>query len=133
MDAQKTAVAVNCLEAAYAGSLAFPAIVGKLIEAGFESYSVDYRRHTATYFLPSGDSLTLETPACAEAVAPEFDRPGIAAQIKWAQVNPPDYSYAAFCRNVKAFGCAGYIVSFLGRRVLYFGRAADIHVEHFPL
>ena len=26
---------------------------------------------------------------------------------------------------------AGYIVSFLGRRALYFGRTAETHVEHF--
>jgi hypothetical protein len=31
-----------------------------------------------------------------------------------------------------AAGCAGYIVSFLGRRVVYFGRTAETHVEHFP-
>ena len=65
-------------------------------------------------------------------VAAEFDQPGVAVQIKWAQANPPDYSYAAFCKNVKALGCAGYMVSFLGRRVLYFGRTAETHVEHFP-
>ncbi len=69
----------------------------------------------------------LRTTGCTQ-----FDQPGIAAQIKWAQANPPDYSYATFCKNVKALGCAGYIVSFLGRRVLYFGRTADTHVEYFP-
>lgn len=104
----------------------------KLAEAGFESYLVDYRRHAATYYLPDGDSVTLDTPACTEAVAPRFDHRGISAQIKWAQDDPPDYSYAAFCRNTRALGCAGYVVSFSGRRALYFGRTAEIHVEHFP-
>jgi hypothetical protein len=33
---------------------------------------------------------------------------------------------------VKALGCAGYLVSFPGRRVVYFGRAAEFHVERFP-
>ena len=33
---------------------------------------------------------------------------------------------------MKAAGCAGYIVSFLGRRVLYIGRTAETHVELFP-
>jgi uncharacterized protein YbcV (DUF1398 family) len=127
MDAQRIAIAQSCLQAAYDGSLAFPQI-----EAGFEGYLVDYRRQATTYFLPDGDSVVLETPASAEAVAAAFDQPGIAAQIKWAQANPPDYSYAAFCRNVTALGCAGYIVSFLGRRVVYFGRTAETHVEHFP-
>ncbi len=45
-------------------------------------------------------------------MAPGFDAGVVAANIKWAQANPPEYSYAAFCKNVKAAGCAGYIVSF---------------------
>ena len=43
-----------------------------------------------------------------------------------------DDSYAAFGAKAKAAGCAGYIVSFLGRRVVYFGHTAETHVEHFP-
>jgi uncharacterized protein YbcV (DUF1398 family) len=132
MDAQLTAIARNCLNAAYDKTMAFPEIVGTLIKSGFEGYVVDYRRNTTTYFLPSGDSVVLENRPSKGAVAAQFDQPGVAAQIKWAQVNPPEYSYASFCKNVKALGCAGYVVSFLGRRVLYFGRTADIHVEHFP-
>jgi len=132
MDAQRIAIAQSCLQAYYDDSLAFPEIVGKLIGAGFEGYLVDYRRHVVTYFLPDGDSAVLATPSSAEAVAASFDQVGIAAQVKWAQANLPDYSYAEFCKNVKALGCAGYIVSFSGRRVLYFGRTAETHVEHFP-
>lgn len=132
MDAQRIAIAKNSLQAAHDGSLSFPEIVGRLIGAGFEAYLIDYRRHAATYFLPDGDSVTLDMPASEGAVAAAFDQTGIAAQVKWAQANPPGYSYAAFCSHVKALGCAGYLVSFLGRRVLYFGRTAETHVEHFP-
>lgn len=132
MDAHHITIARNCLDAAYDKTMAFPLIVGTLIESGFEGYAVDYRRNTTTYFLPDGDSIVLDNRPSQEAVAAGFDQPGVAAQIKWAQANPPEYSYAAFCRNVKALGCAGYIVSFLGRRVLYFGRTAETHVEHFP-
>jgi uncharacterized protein YbcV (DUF1398 family) len=132
MDTQRTAIADRCLNAAYDGSMAFPDIVGTLINAGFEGYTVDYRRNTTTYYLPDGDSITLDNRPSTELVAERFDQAGIAAQIKWAQADPPDYSYATFCKNVKALGCAGYIVSFSGRRVLYFGRTAEIHVEHFP-
>ncbi|MDI7864840.1 DUF1398 domain-containing protein [Rhizobiaceae bacterium n13] len=132
MDAQKIAVARKCLEAAYDRTMAFPDIVGTLISAGFEGYAVDYRCHTTTYFLPDGDHVVLENRPSEGQVAAAFDKDGVAAQVRWAQANPPEYSYSAFCRNVKDFGCAGYIVSFLGRRVLYFGRTADTHVEHFP-
>ncbi len=132
MDAQHGAIAQTCLNAAYDKTMAFPEIVGTLISAGFEGYAVDYRRNTTTYFRPDGDSVVLQNRNSEVPVAPKFDQPGVAAQIKWAQADPPDYSYAAFCKNVKALGCAGYIVSFLGRRVLYFGRTAETHVEHFP-
>jgi uncharacterized protein YbcV (DUF1398 family) len=132
MDAQRMVIAETCLNAAYDKSMAFPEIVGTLITAGFEGYVVDYRCSTTTYFLPDGDSVALENPPSEGSVAPQFDGAGVASQVKWAQANPPDYSYEAFCKNVKAFGCAGYMVSFSGRRVLYFGRTAETHVEHFP-
>lgn len=132
MDAQRIAIAQDSLQAAHDGSLSFPDIVGRLIGAGFEAYLIDYRRQAATYYLPDGDSVTLDMRASQGAVAAAFDQAGIAAQVKWAQANPPDYNYSAFCANVKALGCAGYLVSFLGRRVLYFSRTAETHVEHFP-
>lgn len=132
MDAPRIAIAKTCLDAAYDGSLAFPDIVGALIGAGFEGYMVDYRRRATTYFLPDGDSVELENHPSPGAVAAAFDAAGVAAQVKWAQANPPGYSYLAFCENVKGFGCAGYMVSFSGRRALYFGRTAETHVEPFP-
>lgn len=132
MDTQRIAIAEKCLQGAYDNTMTFPDIVGTLIEAGFEGYIVDYRRGMTAYFLPNGESLELKNHPSEGTVAAQFDQPGIAGQIKWAQVNPPDYSYRAFCKNVKAMGCAGYIVSFLGRRVLYFGRTAETHVEFFP-
>jgi uncharacterized protein YbcV (DUF1398 family) len=132
MDAQLTAIAKNCLDAAYDKTMDFPTIVGTLIESGFEGYVVDYRRNTTTYFLPDGDNLVLMNRSTDAAVAAAFDQAGIASQVKWAQACPPEYSYAAFCKNMKNLGCAGYVVSFSGRRVLYFGRTAETHVEHFP-
>jgi uncharacterized protein YbcV (DUF1398 family) len=132
MDAHRVAIAQKCLTAAYDKTMDFPDIIGLLIQSGFEGYIVDYRRNTATYYLPDGDSVVLDGHPADEPVAPGFDGSQMAALIKWAQANPPDYSYAAFCQKVKAAGCAGYIVSFSGRRVLYFGRTAETHVEHFP-
>lgn len=124
--------AASTLAAAYDGSLDFPAIVGTLIAAGFESYDVDFRRGTATYFLPDGDSTTLVLPASAAPIAPTFDAAAVAAAVREAQLKLPGYTYAGFCAKVKAAGCAGYTVSFLGRRVVYVGRTAEQHVEHFP-
>lgn len=132
MDAQRVAIAQQCLNGAYDKTLSFPDIVGMLIAAGFEGYTVDYRRNTTTYYLSDGDNIVLDNRPSDEAVGSQFDQRAVADQIKWAQANPPEYTYAAFCKNVKAFGCAGYMVSFPGRRVFYFGRTAETHVEHFP-
>jgi uncharacterized protein YbcV (DUF1398 family) len=132
MNAQHITVAQACLDAAFDGTRSFPEIAGLLIASGFDGYAVDYRRSTTTYFLPDGDSVVLENRPSGGAVALAFDQARIAEQVKWAQSGALDYSYPAFSRNVKEAGCAGYLVSFPGERVLYFGRTAETHVEHFP-
>lgn len=132
MTADQIATAEFCLQAAYSGSLGFPEIVGRLIEAGFESYAVDYRRNTQTFYLPDGESVVLDMPQPAGPVAKGFDARRLADLVLWAQSNAADYSFAGFSTLAKQAGCAGYIVSFLGRRVVYLGRTAETHVEHFP-
>lgn len=132
MDAERRHIAETCLKAAHDGSLAFPEIVGRLIGAGFEGYAVDYRRDSQTFYLLDGDSVALDMAPSAGTVAAAFDAAGVERLVRWAQANPPGYSYAAFCEQVKAAGCAGYLVSFPGRRVVYYGRTAETHVEHFP-
>jgi uncharacterized protein YbcV (DUF1398 family) len=132
MDAELITIAKDCVAGAHSGSLSFPQIVGKLIAAGFEGYTVDYRRKTQTFYRPDGESIVLDMPPSEGAVAAAFDADTIRNLVHWAQSNPPDYSYKAFCEKAKAAGCAGYIVSFLGRRVLYLGRTAETHTELFP-
>lgn len=132
MDAQQKTTAQKCLDGSYNNTMSFPEGLQALTEAGFEGYHVDYRLNTRTYYLANGEALVLTNPSDPGAVGEQFDQPEIAAAIKWAQANPPDYNYIAFNRRVAANGCAGYVVSLLGRRVLYFGRTAETHVEHFP-
>lgn len=132
MDAERIAVAKACLAAAHDGSLGFPEIVGKLIAAGFDGYLVDYRGVSQSFYLPDGESLTLDLPHASAPVAAAFDAAEVERLVRWAQANPADYSYVAFSDKAVAAGCAGYLVSFLGRRVVYFGRTAETHVEHFP-
>ncbi|TCR68413.1 uncharacterized protein DUF1398 [Bosea sp. BK604] len=102
------------------------------MKAGFESYAIDFRRATATYYLPDGESIELPTHHIHAAVAPIFDAALVQAAIREAQQLVPGYTYKGFCEKVVAAGCAGYIVSFSGRRALYIGRTAETHVEQFP-
>ncbi|KAF0103038.1 MAG: hypothetical protein FD144_2213 [Rhodospirillaceae bacterium] len=132
MDAERISVAKACLQATHDGSLSFPEIVGRLIAAGFEGYTVDYRRNCQTCYMPDGDCVTMDMQPCPGSVAAAFDATEVERLVRWAQANPPDYSYLAFREKAKAAGCAGYLVSFPGRRVVYFGRTAETHVEHFP-
>ena len=130
--AAQIAHAETAMHAAHDGSLGFPQIIGLLMGAGFEGYTVDYRANSQTFHLPSGAGHSLAMPGLPGPVAARFDAAEIARLIRWAQSGAADYSYAAFCDQAKAAGCAGYFVSFLGRRVLYFGRSAETHVEHLP-
>lgn len=132
MDDRQKAIARKCLDSSYDNTMSFPEGLRALAEAGFEGYLVDYRANTRTCYLPNGEALVLQNPHEHGAVAARFNQPEIAAAIKWAQLKPPDYSYLAFSERVTANGCAGYIVSLPGSRVLYFGRTAETHVEHFP-
>lgn len=132
MDAQPRSIAQACQAAAYDGSLDFPTIVGRLIAAGFDGYMVDYRRGASTYYLPEGDTVEVPHPHRGHPVAAAFQACVVEAAVREAQAKAPGYTYEGFGRKVTAAGCAGYIVSFLGKRVVYFGRTAETHVEHFP-
>lgn len=132
MNERDMAVAKACLAGAEADTMTFPQIVGTLMAAGFESYLVDFRRAVAIYYLPGGDSIELAAHRGDGPVAPSLDVPAIRTAIGEAQNLVPGYTYRGFCAKVMAAGCAGYLVSFSGRRALYFGRTAETHVEHFP-
>jgi uncharacterized protein YbcV (DUF1398 family) len=132
MDTRFKQVADKCLRGAEDNTMTFPQIVGTLMQEGFESYSIDYRRAKAIYYRPDGDSIELATHRIDVPVAETFNTAAIQAAIREAQQLVQGYTYEGFCRKVMDAGCAGYIVSFSGRRAIYFGRTAEIHVEHFP-
>ncbi len=124
--------ALTCLNAAEQDALDFPTIVGKLMGAGFESYTVDFRRGRSIYYLPDGQSIELPIHDIGASVAAAFDAGAIQGAIREAQTKAPGYTYAGFCRKIVAAGCAGYTVSFSGRRAVYSGRTAETHLELFP-
>jgi uncharacterized protein YbcV (DUF1398 family) len=132
MNTHLTNIVQKYLEGTENNTMTFPQIVGALMQEGFESYAIDFRRATATYFLPDGDSVVLRTRRGDQPIAATMDAAAVQAAIREAQQLVPGYTYAGFCAKVMAAGCAGYIVSFSGRRAVYFGRTAETHVERFP-
>jgi uncharacterized protein YbcV (DUF1398 family) len=132
MDDHKKAVAKACLDGAEANTMTFPQVVGTLMKEGFEGYAIDFRRALATYYMADGDFVEAPAHKIDDPIAPSFDAGYIQGDIKEAQQLAPGYTYLSFCKKVASAGCAGYIVSFSGRRALYIGRTAETHVEHFP-
>ena len=132
IDTRLVTIAQACLQGAETDTMTFPQIVGTLMKEGFESYAIDFRRASATYYLPDGDSVVLPTHRGEVPIASALDVAAVQAAIREAQQLVAGYTYAGFCAKVMAAGCAGYMVSFSGRRAVYFGRTGATHVEHFP-
>lgn len=120
------------LEGSEKETMTFPQSVQMLMGAGFDGYAVDFRRNTRTYYLPDGQSHMLETLSTSEPVAEHFNAAVVREAIREAQVMAPGYTYKGFCAKVATAGCAGYVVSFVGKRVLYYGRTGETHTEYFP-
>jgi uncharacterized protein YbcV (DUF1398 family) len=120
------------LEGSESGAMTFPQSVRMLTEAGFDGYAVDFRRSVRTYYMLDGEAIELETERTLAPVAERFDADVIKEALREAQALVPGYSYKGFCAKVAGAGCAGYLVSFPGQRVLYYGRTGETHTEHFP-
>ncbi|HEX4025822.1 MAG TPA: DUF1398 family protein [Steroidobacteraceae bacterium] len=119
------------LEGSESGAMNFPQSLRILLEAGFDGYAVDFRRSNRTYYMPNGEAIELETEPTPTPVSESFDASVVREAIREAQA-VPGYTYKGFCAKVAGAGCAGYVVSMLGRRVLYYGRTGETHTEYFP-
>ena len=100
MKNQQIEIAKDCLNAAENDTLNFPQIVGNLIAAGFESYTIDFRLGKAFYFLPSGEAVTLDTYKVSAEIGKDFDVEAIKAAIKEAQQQVENYTYKGFCKKL---------------------------------
>ena len=120
------------LEGSESGAMTFPQSVRMLTEAGFDGYAVDFRRSVRTYYMLDGEAIELETERTLAPVAERFDADVIKEALREAQALVPGYTYKGFCAKVAGAGCAGYVVSLLGQRVLYYGRTGETHTEYFP-
>ncbi|UZW57429.1 DUF1398 domain-containing protein [Sphingobium sp. JS3065] len=92
MNEQQKTTARTCLEAAEGNTMTFPQIVGTLMETGFESYAIDFRRATATYYLPNGESVELPAHRVDASIAPASDTARMQAAIREAQQQVPGYT-----------------------------------------
>ena len=132
MDTNWKELARTTIDASESGTKDFGQIVKLLMEAGFDGYAVDFRRSTRTFYLPDGQSLVLDATPTSAPVAERFEADNVREAIREAQTKASGYTFKGFCEKVVGAGCAGYQVSFLGKRVLYYGRTGESHTEYFP-
>jgi uncharacterized protein YbcV (DUF1398 family) len=112
------------------GHIHFAEVVGKLVQAGVESYQVDYRSNQSIYHNHQDEALILTMTPSEQTIAQEFSAEKIVAAIRGAQLGT--VMYPEFKRLSKETGCVGYTVWIVGRQVTYFGRKGETHVERFP-
>ncbi len=116
--------------ASYAGTTSFGEVVATLTRHGVESYRVDYRLRSTSYYLPSGETHTLPLKAGAGTPGDAFDAEALQAAIRGSQRG--EVKYPEFLERSMAAGCIGYVVWLAGRYVTYFGRRGEQHIERFP-
>ncbi len=126
-----TIIVSEAAQAAMAGTKPFPEIVADLIGTGVEFYHVDYIALTMTFYGEA--SGIIRTPLIFEdlpGVAADFDPEELRAAILASQLD--GQKFRDFTRRAVAAGVAGYTAFLRGKRVTYWGRAGDHHVEWFP-
>jgi len=123
-------VIAECVAASHTGTRSFADIVGALVARGVESYRVDYRQRSSTYFLPTGEWHQVVLVMPNVSIGEAFDAEAITAAIRGSQRG--QIKYPEFMERSMQAGCVGYVVWLAGRRVVYFGRRGEMHVELFP-
>jgi uncharacterized protein YbcV (DUF1398 family) len=114
-----------------AGEISFPDVVSQLLSAGVEYYHVDYVAMRKTFY--GAGAGVIVTPINYEGlppVAPVFSLEKIRADILDSQRN--GQKYRDFTRRAMEAGVQGYFAFLRGKRVTYFGRQGDEHIEWFP-
>lgn len=112
-----------------AGNATFPEVVERLLEAGVESYFADYVSGLQTFYMPGGETHVEKRTLPIVPVAAEFSKDGVVAAIRGAQADR--VRYPQFVKLTAGAGVAAYWVFLTGRRVVYFGRKGEMHIEEF--
>ena len=132
MNAHLIETAQHCLNGAESNDLTFPEIVETLVRAGFESYTMDFRRATATYYLPDGDSVVLASRGAAAPIAGALNIPEIQSAIREAQRLAPGYTYEGFRSKVMKLAAPAISHRSVAGGLSTSAAPRETHTEHFP-
>lgn len=125
-----TTVMHEVLAESQAGSLVFPEVVRRLLEVGVESYFCDLALGEETFYTTDGKTHVEKMTLPILAIAEQFNTSAVIAAIRDAQTDT--IRYPEFVKRSAAAGVIGYWAFLAGRKVIYFGRKGEFHVEEFP-
>jgi uncharacterized protein YbcV (DUF1398 family) len=112
------------------GKMTFPQVVMGLLKAGVESYFVDFAEKKKTHYLADGSTHTVPMFLDPGPIAAEFSSAALVTAIRGAQADT--VRYPEFVKLSAAAGVIGYWAFLTGKRVIYFGRKGEQHIEEFP-
>jgi uncharacterized protein YbcV (DUF1398 family) len=112
------------------GKMTFPQVVKGLLEAGVESYLVDFAAKQKTHYLTDGTTYAAPMILDPGPIAAEFKGGELVAAIRGAQADT--VRYPEFVKRSTAAGVIGYWAFLTGKKVIYFGRKGEQHIEEFP-
>lgn len=93
-----------------------------------EGYYADLRRSIRVYYLANAEPMEVVCPKIDAAVSRDFDSALLETSIR--QFRSGGCTYNEFCAKIMAAGCAGYFVSMVDRRAVYFSHTGQSLMEH---
>lgn len=118
------------LAGSLAGTNAFPDVVRALTAEGVESYRADLVRLEEVFYMPDGTTHMEKLAFPAMPIGDDFAAADVVAAIRDSQAGK--CKYPEFLNRVMKAGTTGYVTYLSGKKVIYFGRKGEFHVEHFP-
>ncbi len=112
------------------GKMTFPQVVRGLLEVGVESYLVDFAAKQKIHYLADGTTHTVRMILEPGPIVEDFNSVDLVAAIRGAQADT--VRYLEFVKRSTAAGVIGYWAFLTGKKVIYFGRKGEQHIEEFP-
>lgn len=126
----KKNIAEECAKLSAEEKITFSEVVQKLNEAGIEGYIANLLSSTKTFFLGAETynlPISIHHPS---NIPPTLDKPRVVQAIR--KIQSGEIKYQQFLTDIMQAGSAFYIVFIQGKKVVYYGRHGDCHIEHFP-
>ena len=102
----------------------------RLLEVGVESYFCDLASRRETFYLTEGQPHSEKMTLPPVLIAEEFSWSGLIEAIRGAQADT--IRYPEFIKCSAAAGVIAYWAFLTGKKVIYFGRKGEFHIEEFP-